>query len=322
MLLLGAGVSRAAALLPGRGFMRVLVTGATGFIGRRLCPFLAGAGYTVIALARNPAAALRRIPHLAHALPWDPLTVPSLEGAGEVEAVVHLAGERISGRWTPAKKRRIWESRVLGTRNLVAALARLPRRPRVLVSASAIGYYGDGGERELTEDAPPGEDFLARVCVGWEEEARRAGGLGVEVVCLRLGVVFGRGGGALTPLLVLARLGLAGPIGSGRQWWSWVHMDDVIGAVRFLLERPLRGPINVTAPHPVRQRDLARALGRLLKRPAFLPTPGWALRLLLGEVAQELLSSRRVLPHRLLQAGYTFRYPDLEEAVRDVLAAG
>ncbi|GBD10929.1 Epimerase family protein [bacterium HR23] len=303
--------------------MHVLITGATGFIGQHLCRALGQDGHTLTALSRNPGAALRRVPGLSQALVWDPLGVPpDLKDLSPIDAVVHLAGESIAGRWTPAKKRAIRESRVLGTRTLVTALESLSPRPRVLLSASATGYYGDGGEVPLTEESPPGKDFLAQVCVVWEEEARRAEALGIRVVCLRAGIVFGPGGGALTPLLVLARLGLGGPLGSGRQWWSWVHMDDLVGLVRFLLTSDLHGPVNAVSPNPIRQRELAKALGRVLRRPALLPTPGWALRLLVGEVAQELLFSRRVLPKRAQEAGYRFRVATVEDALHTILARG
>ncbi|MFN3974586.1 MAG: TIGR01777 family oxidoreductase [Dehalococcoidia bacterium] len=303
--------------------MHILVTGATGFIGRHLCPALAQDGHKITALSRNPQSALSRVPGLAQAIPWDPIgPPPALGGIGDIDAVVHLAGEGIAGRWTPSKKRAVRESRVTGTRNLVAALRALKAKPEVLISASATGYYGNGGETVLTEEAPPGNDFLARVCVDWENAARQAEGLGIRVVCLRAGIVLGPGGGALAPLLMLARLGLGGPLGSGRQWWSWLHMDDMVGLVRFALQNPLRGPFNATAPQAVRQGDLARVLGRVVRRPAFLPVPGWVMRIAVGEVAQELLFSRRVAPQRALDAGYRFLYPELEPALRSILAAG
>lgn len=306
-----------------KAHMHILVTGATGFIGRHLCSALAQDGHRVTALSRNPPEALRRVSGLAQALPWEPLRAPpTLGSVGSIDAVVHLAGESITGRWTPAKKRAIRESRVLGTRNLVAALGALSAQPRVLVSASATGYYGDTGETPRTEDAPPGRDFLAQVCMDWENAARQAEELGTRVVCLRMGIVLGPGGGALAPLLRLARLGLGGPLGSGRQWWAWVHIDDIVGLVRFVLEHPLRGPLNATAPQAVRQRDLARTLGRIVRRPAIFPVPRWALRLAVGEVAQELLFSRRVIPQRAQEAGYRFLYPQLEPALRSILAAG
>jgi uncharacterized protein (TIGR01777 family) len=297
--------------------MTILVTGATGFIGRRVCELLSQSGHTVIALSRDPTGAKRRVPALAKALSWDALE----EALKSCEAVVNLAGESIAGRWTTSKKQAIRDSRVGGTRNLVAGLAKLDSRPKVLISASAIGYYGDREEETLTEDSPPGADFLAQVCKDWESEALTAQSLGVRVVCARLGLVLGPGGGSLQAMLPLFKLGLGGPLGSGKQFWSWVHRDDVAGAIAFALERDdLRGPINVTAPQPVRQREFAQVLGRVLRRPAVLPAPAFALKLVLGEFANSLLSSQRVLPQRLQQSGYEFRFAELEPALRHILA--
>jgi len=297
--------------------MTILVTGATGFVGRRVCELLSQSGHTVIALSRDPTGAKRRVPALAKALSWDALE----EALKSCDAVVNLAGESIAGRWTTSKKQAIRDSRVGGTRNLVAGLAKLDSRPKVLISASAIGYYGDREEETLTEDSPPGADFLAQVCKDWESEALTAQSLGVRVVCARLGLVLGPGGGSLQALLPLFKLGLGGPLGSGKQFWSWVHRDDVAGAIAFALERDdLRGPINVTAPQPVRQREFAQVLGRVLRRPAVLPAPAFALKLVLGEFANSLLSSQRVLPQRLQQSGYEFRFAELEPALRHILA--
>jgi uncharacterized protein (TIGR01777 family) len=299
--------------------MKILITGATGFLGRRLCETLSG--HTLIALSRDPAVAKQRVPHLKEAFPWNPLReLPPAQALEGCDAVINLAGESVAGRWTAAKKQMIRDSRVLGTKNLVNALAQLRARPKVLISASAIGYYGDRGEEALTEDAAPGSDFLAQVCRDWEGEALRAESLGMRVVRLRIGLVLGPGGGALQALLPLFRLGLGGPLGRGRQFWSWVHRDDVVGAITYALEKSdLSGPINVTAQQPVRQKEFAQTLGRVLRRPAFLPTPGFALQLVLGEFARELLSSKRVLPQRLQQWGYRFRFAELESAFRDIL---
>jgi uncharacterized protein (TIGR01777 family) len=243
-----------------------------------------------------------------------------LEALEGVDAVVHLAGEGLVGRWTERKKRAIRESRVDGTRNLVTAMASVDPRPRTLISMSATGYYGDEGDEPLTEDSPPGRGFLADMVGAWEGEAARAEGLGVRVALLRTGIVLGRGG-ALRRLLPAARLGLGGPMGSGRQWWSWVHIRDFAGLVKLALETDLSGPILVASPSPVRQRDLARTLGRLLHRPAWTPAPAWALRLALGEVSSELLWSRRVAPRRAQEGGYGFLFPELEPALRDLLGA-
>ena len=275
--------------------MKILLTGATGFLGRAIAARLAADGQTLVALGRRPVPA------------------DSLEG---VEAVVHLAGERIAGRWTAAKMRAIRESRVLGTRSLVDRLEALALRPRLLVCASATGYYGDRGEETLTEDAAPGSRFLADVCREWEAEASRAEALGVRVVRLRFGLVLGPGGGALGPMLPIFRAGLGGPLGTGRQWWPWVSLSDVVGFIVHALTAEVSGAVNVVAPEPIRQRDFARRLGRLLRRPAFLPVPGWALRLALGRFAPELLSSQRAVPRAMLRSGYAFVHADLDAALR------
>lgn len=302
--------------------MRVLITGATGFIGSRLYETLAERGHEVVGLSRRPDSARERLPTLADAYAWSsPVDgPPPMEAFDGVDAVVHLAGETVAGRWTSAKKRAIRNSRVRGTRHLVETMERLEVRPDVLVSVSAVGVYGDRGDEELTEESPLGTDFLARVCADWEAESRRAEDLDVRVVNPRIGLALGPGGGALAPMLPLFKLGLGGPLGSGRQWWPWVHRDDVVGIIRHALEHDdLQGPVHATAPTPVRQRDFAKALGRVLNRPAFLPAPSFALRLVLGQFSQELLDSRRVLPERAESSGYDFQHPELEPALHEVL---
>ncbi len=308
--------------------MRVLITGATGFLGRHLArrlrsPGGSGRGHELWALARDVRRAKALVPELERAHFWDALAgEPPPEALG-VDAVVHLAGETIAGRWTPEKKRRIYDSRVLGTRHLVEGLARLSadERPKALITASAVGYYGDRGDELLTEDAPPGQSFLAKVCQDWEREAQRAEALGMRVVRLRFGLVLGRDGGALPQMLPLFRWGLGGPLGSGRQWWSWVHVKDAVGLIVFALEdASLEGAVNAVAPEPVRQRDFAKALGRALRRPAVVPTPAWALRLALGEFAGELLASVRAIPQKAQEAGYRFQHPELEGALDDLLS--
>ena len=301
--------------------MHVLVSGATGFIGRRLCAELAEAGHTVVALSRNAVRARQRVPSLSGAFQWAPMEAPPpAEAFDGVEAVVNLVGASIFGWWTARKRRVIYDSRVLSTRHLVDAIERLNTRPRTLVSASAIGYYGDRGDMELTETDAPGTAFLAGVSVDWEAEAARAEGLGLRVVRLRTSLVIGPGAFILRVLGPFYRLGLGGPIGSGRQWWPWVHLADHTGLVRFVLDHQVSGPVNVTAPAPVTQREFAKALGRVLRRPAVLPEPAFALKLALGEFSSEVLNSRRVLPQAALAAGYAFRFTELEPALRDVLA--
>ncbi|MFQ5744185.1 MAG: TIGR01777 family oxidoreductase [Acidobacteriota bacterium] len=302
--------------------MRILISGATGFVGRRLCEVLGEAGNELTALSRHPEAAKRAVPQLTNAFLWSATdSPPPGESLAGVDAIVHLAGESVVGRWTARKTRAIRDSRVLGTRRLVDALAATQSPPRVLVAASAIGYYGDRGDEILKEDSPPGTDFLAQVCQGWEAEAARAGELGVRVVSLRIGVVLGPGGGALQAMLPPFRMGVGGPLGSGRQWWSWVQRDDLVGMIRFALDhQELTGPYNATSPEPMRQKDFGKVLGRVLHRPAFMPTPATALKILLGGFSSELLSSKRVLPSRMQQTGYEFRFPRLEPALSEALS--
>ncbi len=305
--------------------MRVLITGASGFVGRALTRALAERGDEAVALTRGAERARAALPALSAAYAWRPLDEPApAEALADADAVVNLMGESVAGRWTPRRKRAILESRETGTRNLAAGMQRSANAgaaPRTLLSASALGYYGDRGDETLSEAAAPGEGFLADVCVRWEAAALEAESDGVRVVLLRTGHVLGRGGGMLAPLSRLARLGLSGPLASGRQWWPWAHLDDVVGVILHALDAEgLRGPVNVCAPAPARQRDFARALGRALRRPAALPAPGFALRLALGEFASELLSSRRMSPAAALDSGYHFRYAELDAALSEIYA--
>jgi uncharacterized protein (TIGR01777 family) len=296
--------------------MKVAITGATGFIGRALCRELAQRGHQIVALTRDLQRARSVLPG-AEAIEWSGSQAAVLP---PVEAVVNLAGETVAGRWTPEKKQRIRDSRVEGTRRLVEAICRAEQEPAALVSASAVGYYGERGEEILTEKSAPGSGFLADVCREWEAEAARAETAGTRVTCLRLGIVLDRDGGALEQMLLPFRLGIGGPLGSGRQWMPWIHRADVIGLMLFALETAsLSGALNVSAPEPVRNRDFGRTLGKVLHRPALLPAPGFALRLLLGEFASEVLGSRRVVPERAQALGYTFQYPQLEPALRAIL---
>ncbi|MCL6480958.1 MAG: TIGR01777 family oxidoreductase [Firmicutes bacterium] len=300
--------------------MRVLVSGASGLVGSALAAALRAEGHQVNALVRpgkTPAPSDVR---------WDPqsdrLDATALHG---VEAIVHLAGSSIaSGRWTPARKQLLRASRVEATRNLVTALGRLERRPAVLVSASATGYYGDRGEELLTEASPPGKSFLARCAEDWEAEAARAEQHGIRVVRLRFGVVLAAHGGALKQMRLPFRLGLGGRLGHGRQWMSWISLTDAVGVIRYaLLQQDLQGPVNTVAPNPVRNIEFTRILARVLRRPAIVPAPAFVLRLVLGELADELLlSSARVIPERLQQRGYSFQHPTLEAALTSVLNRG
>ncbi len=285
--------------------MRIAVTGASGFVGRRVCEVSRARGHEVIALGRASGDRL-----------WDPLAGPApLEGA---EAVVHLAGESVAGgRWTRKRMARIRDSRVAGTRNLVAGIA--AAKPRVLVSASAIGYYGDRGEEELTEDSPAGDDFLAGVCREWEAEAAASG---VRTVRVRTGIVLGPDGGALAKMLTPFKLGLGGRLGSGQHWMSWVHRDDLADLFLHAIgSESLSGPLLGTAPNPVRNFEFTRTLGRVLGRWTIIPMPRWQVRLLFGKVAAVLLGSQRCRPKRTLESGFAFRHADLEPALRALFPA-
>lgn len=300
--------------------MKILITGAGGFIGKRLCQTLSEAGHELAALARDPQATRRSVPALRAAFAWDALRqYAPREAFDGVQAVIHLAGESVAGRWTASKKQAIYDSRIQGTKHLVDTLAALDHKPATLVSASAIGYYGERGEDLLDEAQAPGRDFLASVCKDWEAQAAHAQDLGVRLVQLRTGIVLGPEGGALGAMLPLARWGMGGPLGGGHQWWSWIHRDDAVGLIQHALHNPLTGPVNAVSPHPVRQREFAKTLGRALRRPAFLRAPALALKLVLGEFSSELLSSKRVLPQKAQASGYAFKFPELEAALRHIL---
>lgn len=297
--------------------MRALVTGATGFIGRRLLDEIA----EPVVLSRDPEKVRRHCPG-AEAFTWDPLSgPPPAEAFRGVEAVFHLAGEPVAeGRWTAAKKQRIMDSRKVGTANLVKALEQLSERPRVLVSASAVGYYGDRGDETLEEQSAPGNDFLARVCLEWEQAAQQAASLGVRVVNPRIGIVLGAGGGALAKMLPPFKLGLGGRLASGKQWMPWIHLDDLIGLfLHAASHADLYGPLNAVAPNPATNGEFTRALAAALHRPAFLPAPGPLLKLAVGEFAEVLLASQRVVPRVAEQTGYRFQYPELAEALRAII---
>jgi uncharacterized protein len=301
--------------------MRVLVTGATGLIGSALCEGLLARGDEVVGLSRDPERAAKSRPEVVwHA--WDPLDerAPS-EALSGCEAVVNLHGETIAQLWTPNARRRIRESRVAGTRNLVAGIEAAVPRPRTLVSQSAVGYYGHRGEEAITEDDPPGGRFDSEVCVAWEAEARRSEQLGLRLAILRTGLVLSPKGGVLRQMLVPFRLGLGGPLGSGDQYMPWIHIEDEVGLILLCLDdERVSGVLNASAPNPARNRELSKALGRVLRRPVFMRVPGSLLRAA-GEVGQALLSGDRMLPSRAQELGYGFRHPELEPALRDLLRA-
>jgi uncharacterized protein (TIGR01777 family) len=302
--------------------LKVTVTGATGLIGRRLLERLLGGDIAeVTVLTRDPANVGPRLGHdlagRVQAIAWDPLHEPApAEALSGRDAVVHLAGENISQRWSKSARTAIRESRVQGTHNLVEGLKAAESRPGTLVSGSAIGYYGPHGIEPVDEDAPAGSDFLAEVCAAWEAAAAAAGELGMRVVHSRTGVVLDQHGGALSQMLLPFKLGVGGPIAGGGQYLSWIHADDVIGIlIAALTDERWSGPINVTAPEPVSNRDFSKALGSVLKRPAVLPLPGAALHLLYGDMAEIITTGVRAMPARALVLGYEFRQPELRPAL-------
>lgn len=298
---------------------RVLVTGATGLIGSAVCDALLERGDQVVGLSRDAeAAGAARGDVSWHS--WKPATEPAPpEALAGCDGVVNLLGERIDQRWNDTVKRRLYDSRVLGTHNLVAGIRAAEPRPRVLVSGSAVGYYGDRGAEELDEGVSPGDDFLARLTVDWEAEARAAEQAGLRVVLARTGQVLSRDGGLLARMLLPFRLGLGGPIAGGRQYMPWVHIADEVGIILWALDGEVSGPLNLSAPEPVTNRQFTKALGGALRRPAVVPVPGLALRLVLGELASYADDSQRVVPARALEGGYRFRQPDLGAALRDLL---
>jgi uncharacterized protein (TIGR01777 family) len=294
--------------------VKIAVTGSTGLIGTSLVTRLHAAGHDVVRLVRHA-------PRQPDEVTWDPqagsIDVDRLAG---VDAAVHLAGAGVGDhRWTEEYKRVIRDSRVLGTRTLVTALTALDPLPKVLVSGSAVGYYGSRGDEELTEESSGGSGFLAGLVRAWEAETEPAAAAGIRVATIRTGLVLSREGGALGRLLPLIKLGLGGPLGDGRSWWPWITLEDEVGAIEFLLTRELSGPVNLSAPNPARQAEVVKALAGVAHRPALLPAPRFGLRLVLGEFADDVLASQRMYPRRLEAAGYAFRQPTLDAAARWVL---
>lgn len=284
--------------------MTIAITGASGLIGTRLRQKLEDNGQTA-----------RAIPHDL----GDTALAKALESA---DGIVHLAGEPVAQRWTEAAKKRIHDSRVEGTRRLVQAMAARSQRPRVLVCASGVGYYGSRGDQILNEMSPPGADFLAQLAVDWEEAARSAEPLGIRVVSMRLGMVLGHGG-ALARLLPIFRLGAGGRLGSGDQWMAWIHIEDAVNLILFALDfAVIKGPVNATSPHPVTNDEFTARLATVLHRPAFLPAPAFALKLVLGEMSEMLLASQRVVPAVAKSSGFSFRFPDLHSALEDLFGRG
>lgn len=298
--------------------MKILITGGTGFIGKSLCRALLAQGHDVTVFSRQPEDRVRSLCGASVSAMSD---LRSLPAEIRYDAVINLAGEGIADRrWSEARKQQLWDSRIGVTGRLIDLIAGMEERPKVLLSGSAVGYYGNRGDAVLDESADPGEDFSHRLCAAWESEARRAEGLGLRTCIIRTGLVVGPGGGFLSRMLPMFKLGLGGPIGDGKQWMSWIHVDDHIGlTLRLLNDSSANGIYNATAPNPVSNREFTRCLAQVLGRPAFLPAPAALLSLALGEMAQLLLGGQRVLPKRLMELGFEFRYPHLQEALEDAL---
>ena len=300
--------------------MNVTVTGATGLIGRKLVAALKTRGDAVTVLSRDPGAAQQALSVPSQL--WDPASGPApTEALAGRDGVIHLAGAPVAQRWNARVKRDIQDSREVGTRNLVAALVGAEPRPPVLVSASAVGYYGPRGDERVDETAAPGDDFLARVCIAWEREAMAAEKAGIRVAVVRTGIVLDPDGGALAKMLPPFKLGAGGPVGCGKQYMPWIHADDVVGLfLRALDDATITGPLNASAPDPVTSKQFAKALGRALHRPAVAPVPKLALRALYGEMSEIILEGQRAVPARALAAGYEFQHPDLDEALHAALS--
>ncbi len=301
--------------------MRVLITGGSGLVGRALTVSLAGDSHEVIVLSRNPQR-VGGLPPGARVEGWDGRTDKGWDRLADgADAIVNLAGENIgAGRWTTLRKQAIRDSRLNAGHAVVEAIQNAAHKPRVVVQASAVGYYGPHGDAEITESAPNGSDFLARTCRDWESSTAPVEAMGVRRVIIRTGVVLSQDEGALPRMVLPFRLGVGGRLGSGRQWLPWIHLADEVAAIRFLIEnKTASGPFNLAAPHPVRNGELSHLLGQVLRRPSVLPTPAFLLRLLFGEMATVILDGQKAMPQRLLQFGFTFRFPQAEAALRDLL---
>jgi len=299
--------------------MKILITGATGLIGRALCHVFNEDGHTIVGVSRSsrkPAGL-----NVGEMYQWDSQAGPPPEAAlDQVDAVINLAGEPVAAkRWSDQQKKSIRESRIITTRNLVEGMRRAKRQPQVFVSSSAVGYYGNRGDERLEETSPPGRGFMSDLCVEWEREAMPASELGIRVVLVRTGVVFSADGGALDKILPPFKLGVGGRLGSGKQWFPWIHIDDIVGIFRHSFLNAVTGPINGAAPEAATNAEFTRELGHTLHRPTFLPVPEIALRILMGEVADVLFDSQRVIPAAALASGYEFRYPQLGPALANVL---
>lgn len=300
--------------------MNIVVTGGSGFIGANLCGVLIAAGHTVTALGTRNRHRLEGTPNFNYLNADTTQTGAWQQEIRGMNAAVNLAGRTIFHRWTDRYKEEIYNSRIRTTRNLVDAIS--GQGPMVLVNASAVGYYGDRGDTVLTEDAAAGNDFLARVSTDWEATARMAQGKGARVVLTRFGVVLGKGGGALEKLVPAFKMMAGGPIGDGSQWFSWIHLEDLLRCIRFVLENETaEGPFNFVSPGVLRNREFVQALASVLRRPAFIPAPAFMIRAALGEMASVVLSSQRCRPERLQSMGFTFQYPELTGALKQLLGS-
>lgn len=299
--------------------MKVFMTGGSGFVGTYLSRELARQGHEITILTRKQTGSQPEESHIRF-LTGDPTKDgPWMGAVPEHDWIINLAGASVFASWTEEKKREIHDSRVLTTRNLVTALEKGDRH-QLFCSTSAIGYFGDRGNEELFDDSPPGDDFLSRLAKEWEDEALKAQELGIRVVVTRFGIVLGKGGGALEQMSRVFKMFVGGKIGSGEQWFSWIHQEDHARAFLFVKDHPeIAGPINFTSPNPVRNRELTKALGRALGRPTFMPVPAFMVRWVMGEFGEVVLTGQKVLPRRLLEAGFEYRYADIDQALRDLL---
>jgi len=297
--------------------MNILITGATGFLGRSLVKSLTEDGHDIKIITRNISKASNTLEDDFNYYQWDHKTLePPIEAINNSEIVINLMGETVGGLWLPSKKRSILQSRTLGTKNLVEAISKSDSKPKLLISASAVGYYGNRGNEKLTENSEPGGNFLSEVCKAWEDQAKSATESGLRVATLRFAPIVGPNGGFLDQQLPLAKMGLLGPLGSGKQWWPWVHIDDAISAIKYVINNQISGPLNVVSPKPIDQITFSKALAAFYNRPAIIPAPSFAIRTMLWGFADELLFSRKVIPQKLLDAGYKFKFVKINEAIK------
>ena len=298
---------------------KIVITGGSGFIGSELIKTLLEKGYQVVNLDLSPPRQKQENVIFVQVDLTNREQVEEVLREQKADAIIHLAGKNLFGRWNKKIKESIYQSRIVSTRNIVSALRKIEQKPQVLISASAVGLYGDRGEEELDESSPPSDDFLAHVCVDWEKEAREAEALGIRTVQVRTAPVLGYGG-LLNKMLPIFKFGLGGPIGSGKQWFPWIHIRDIVGTYIFALENEkIHGPVNACSPEQIKNKEFSKVLAKILHRPAFLKAPKWALKLALNDLADFIVASQKVSPKKLIEAGYQFHFPRLEEALRDIL---